>query len=213
MLAFLGTSEAHSNQTQENIMRTYNEGDSSSMQPPDILSSSSQGASECSMSSQELGAVWLADAATSSGCCQRLLDQAQPGSDCSQWRSSCSTSCSSSPSLQTDEINQHVRLPHRHRGYFFHSRAISNSCLALLIYSSLLGAPTHAARVIEAPASDPQVSIDVQLAFIYLPDSVWCTVAVAACRALIVQPYMLKAVFQALLLLVCRHNSYRGTHP
>ena len=193
-------------------MGMYNEGDSSSMQPPDILSSSSQGASECSMSSQELGAVWLADAASSSGCCLRLSDQAQPGSDCSQWNSSCSTSCSSSPSLQTDET-QHVQPPHRHCGHSFHSRAISNSFLALLIYSLLLGAPIHAARIIEAPASDPQVYLDIQLAFIYLPDSIWCTVAVGACRALIVQPYMLKAVFQALRLLVCRHSSCLGTHP
>lgn len=157
-------------------MRTYNEGDSSSMQPPDILSSSSQGASECSMSSQEAGAVWLADAAGSSGCCQTLSDQTQPGSGCNECRSSCSTSCSSSASLQTDETNQHLRPPHRHRGSSFHSRAISDSFQALLIYSLLLGAPTHAARVTEASAADPQVYIGVQLAFIYLLDSIWCTV-------------------------------------
>ena len=86
--------------------------------------------------------------------------QSQSTPDHSQQTMSSSSSiisASASTCQHTRKHDQHDRLPHRRNPHSLYSRAMSQSFLAVLLCTLLLGVPTQAAKTIEATILDKQV--------------------------------------------------------
>ena len=133
----------------------------SNVQDLDLLGSRAQQASYSSMSPQEHGSSWLADAVDSSECCERSSAQRQPRLHHSQQDSS--SSMTNEICQHTEGLHQRVKQPYR-REFYIHchsSRARCQSFLAVILCSLLLAPATQAARNIEAPTLDPQVCAHV----------------------------------------------------
>lgn len=138
-------------------------GTASSVQDIDTFCRSAQHTSYCSTSPLEYGGTppnTCAGAVYSSGGSGTPSAQQQSTPDNSQQtRSSSSIMYSEGASTcqHISEHDQHKRLPHRKNPHSLYSRAMSQSFLAVLLCTLLLGMPIQAARTIEASVLDPQV--------------------------------------------------------
>ena len=154
--------DAACNKSAANEMRSvFWREEASSLQGLDLLGSSTQHTPPCSMSSLE-GTDLTAGPAQSSGEYEAPSAEQQAGSDRIQWHSSSSSSSSGGSTAQhTQAHSQHKGLPCRQSHHSLYSSVMSQSFLAVVLCTLLLGTPIQAARIIEATALAPQVCASV----------------------------------------------------